>query len=156
MAKPVDVVTLDPKTRRLADRGAREAFGVSLDRFVDDLTTIAGDTFDTQALETLVLAGELAERAGLPEPAIPPDCSLTPARVDIATLDAETRRLADRGSREVFGYSLDRLVSHLSAAGEMLDQQELDGLVLAGKMAEEIDHREASGAPSPEKPGNSK
>ena len=44
-------------------RGAREAFGVPLDEFVFDLTVIAGETFDDEDLETLVLAGSLAERA---------------------------------------------------------------------------------------------
>lgn len=34
MTKAVDPTTLDAKTRRLAERGAREAFGVSLDQLL--------------------------------------------------------------------------------------------------------------------------
>lgn len=67
MTKPVDLAALDPGTRRLAERGAQEAFGVSLDRLVYRLTVIAGETFDEQDLETLMLAGGLAERADVAE-----------------------------------------------------------------------------------------
>ena len=41
-------------------------------------------------METLVLAGETAERAGLPEPAVPVDSSPPPPPVNIAALDADT------------------------------------------------------------------
>jgi hypothetical protein len=36
---------------------------VPLDRFVDDMTTIAGAIFDEHDLETLVLAGQTVEEA---------------------------------------------------------------------------------------------
>lgn len=60
-------------------------------------------------------------------------------RVDLAALDPEARRLADRWAKELLGCSLDRLVDNLKIAGEVLDQNDLDGLVLAGRLAEEID-----------------
>jgi hypothetical protein len=116
MAKPVDLVALDPETRRLAERGTREAFGVSLDELIDDLH-IAGEAFDEKDLETLLLAAELAERAGLPEPVMPPDSSPNPLPVDIASLTPDMLRLADRGARELFRWSLDRLVDNLKIAG---------------------------------------
>jgi len=45
----VDVTTLDPATRALADRGAREAFGRSLDALLDDFK-VAGQGFDQDDL----------------------------------------------------------------------------------------------------------
>ena len=89
------------------------------------------------------MAGELAERAGFPEPVMPPDSSLTPVPVDIASLNPDMLRLAERGARELFRWSLDRFVDNLKIAGEVLDQTDFDGLVLAGRMAEEIDRRDA-------------
>ena len=62
MATVVDVAALDAKTRGLAERGAKEAFGVSLARLLDDLK-VAGEDFDNDDLNTLVLAGTLAEKA---------------------------------------------------------------------------------------------
>jgi hypothetical protein len=141
MAKPVDLATLDPGTRRLAERGAREAFGASLDDLIDDFH-ITGEDFDETDLETLVLAGRVAERAGFPEPVMPPDSSLTPVPVDIASLNLDILRLAGRGARELFGMPLDRLVDNLKIAGEEFDQKDLDTLMLAGRMAEEIDRKD--------------
>ena len=66
-------------------------------------------TSSDRDLETLVLAGELTERAGFPEPVMPPDSSLTPVPVDIASLNPDMLRLADRGARELLGMPLDRL-----------------------------------------------
>jgi hypothetical protein len=62
VTEPVNLSALDAKTRRLAERGAKEAFGVSLDQLLSDLS-IAGATFEKDDLDTLVLAGEAAERA---------------------------------------------------------------------------------------------
>jgi len=59
----VDVTTLDPATRALADRGAREAFGRSLAALLDDFK-VTGQTFEADDLATLVLAGRAA--ASLP------------------------------------------------------------------------------------------
>ncbi len=95
MSKPTDPAALDPETRRLVERGVREAFGLSLAEFLDDVK-IGGVGLTADDIEGLRLAGELAERAGLPEPAVPVDSSPTAAPVDIATLDVETLRLADR------------------------------------------------------------
>jgi hypothetical protein len=39
--------------------------------------------------------------------------------------------------------TLDRLVADLTIGGETLDEKELDGLVLAGQMAEQIDREDA-------------
>ncbi len=55
----------------LTERSGGGVFGhVTLDRFPDDLT-VAGEPFDEKTLKGLLLAGELAERAGLPSPAVP-------------------------------------------------------------------------------------
>jgi hypothetical protein len=115
---------------------------VSLDELIDDLH-IAGEAFDEKDLETLVLAAELAEQAGFPEPAMPPDSSPRTVPVDIASLNPDMVRLAGRGARELLDMPLDRLVDSLKMAGEVLDQTDLDGLVLAGRMAEEIDRTDA-------------
>jgi hypothetical protein len=157
MAKPVDLNALGPGIRRLAERGAREAFGMSLDRLLDDFA-ISGTEFDAQDLETLVLAGTLAEKAHRIDAgrivhvtlkgetltsASRPTVGSTAQPVDLAALDPETRRLADRGAEELLGFSLDRLVDNLKAARETFDQRDLDTFVLAGRMGEEADRREA-------------
>lgn len=68
--------------------------------------------------------------------------------VDPAVLDPEVHRLADLGARQLLGMSLDRLVSNLGSAGDVLDTDDLNGLVLAGRTAEEIDRRESGGTPN--------
>jgi hypothetical protein len=96
-------------------------------------------------VETLVLAAELAERAGFPEPVMPPDSSLKPVPVDIVSLNPDTLRLAGRGARELLGMLLDRLDDNLQIAGEVLDQTDLDTLGLAGRMAEGLGRKETQG-----------
>jgi hypothetical protein len=162
LARPVDFAALDPETRRLADRGSKEIFKASLADIVDAMH-IAGEDFDETDLETVVVAGTLAEKAdridaskgrsGRVVHAEPEGEALTSSSrtavgsmaqpVDLAALDPEARRLADRGTKELLGFSLDRLVDNLKAAGEVLDQDDLDGLVLAGRMAEKIDSGDA-------------
>jgi hypothetical protein len=61
--------------------------------------------------------------------------------VDVSALDAETRALADHGSQELFGVPLATLIDNLATVGESLSQDELDGLVLAGRLAETLDAR---------------
>ncbi len=65
------------------------------------------------------------------------------ATVDLATLDPETRRLADHGAKEIIRASLDAMVEAMHLAGEEFDQKDLHTLVLAGRMAEEIDRKDA-------------
>jgi hypothetical protein len=60
--RPVDVAGLDMETRRLVERGVREAFGRSFDEFLDD-AKIGGVDLTEEDIEGLRLAGELAGRA---------------------------------------------------------------------------------------------
>jgi hypothetical protein len=73
--------------------------------------------------------------------------------VDLAALDPENRRLADRGARELLGMALDELTRNRAMAWESLDAGNIEGLVLAGQAAEEIDRRKPGGPPDAESPG---
>ena len=57
---------MDAHTRALVDRGMREAYSLLLAEFLDDVK-IGGVDLTAEDIETLRLAGELAQRAGLPE-----------------------------------------------------------------------------------------
>ncbi len=181
MAKPVDVAALDPELRRLADHGTREAFGVSLTRLLAAL----GEEFNEDDLETLVLAGRLAEEADrrdgcdagskntepmTPLPAdadtlgqldfvapkgqpvvaggVPPEASAGEHNrpVDVAGLDTETRRLVERGVREAFGRSFDEFLDDAKIGGVDLTEEDIEGLRLAGELAERADRRDLGGS----------
>lgn len=58
------------------------------------------------------------------------------AVVDVATLDSATRALADRGARAAFNWSLDTLLDNLKVAGQEFEEEDLNTLVEAGRMAE--------------------
>ena len=69
----------------------------------------------------------------------------TEGSLRLTWFDPDTLRLAGRGARELFGMPLDLLVDNLKISGEVLDQTDLDALVIAGRLAEEIDRKEAQG-----------
>ena len=121
-----DIQSLALDLVRLADTGAKQLRGKSLQDLVVDYER-DGESFGIDDLLWFIMAGRYGSD---PSPA-----------VDTKTLDEETRRLADRGTREIFQIALDELIADLELAGATFDQKDLEGLVLAGKMSIEADSR---------------
>lgn len=65
MTKSIDLAALDPDTRRLVERGVREAYGISLAEFLDD-TAIGGVDLTADDIEGLWLAGNSPNERGCP------------------------------------------------------------------------------------------
>jgi len=63
--------------------------------------------------------------------------------IDPSALDPETRRLAERGAKEIFKALLADMVEAMHMAGEEFDEGDLATIVLAGRMAEEADRKDA-------------
>ena len=62
--------------------------------------------------------------------------------VDVAALDPDLRRLVERGVREAFGISLAEFLDDAKIGGVDLIEEDIEGLRLAGELAERADRRD--------------
>ncbi len=62
--------------------------------------------------------------------------------VDVDALDPELRRLVERGVREAFGISLTEFLDDAKIGGVDLTEEDIEGLRLAGELAERADRRD--------------
>jgi hypothetical protein len=70
----VDPAALDPESRRLVERGVREAYGLSLTEFLDD-AKIGGLDVTVEDIEGAPARGVNSSNSPRPEPAVPPGSS---------------------------------------------------------------------------------